>query len=248
MIQDIYAESKDPNYPIGMRYARDDRVFRYCKAGTVLRASYGGYNASVPKGPTGAYVVSGDEIVIGAGEGGAEGSKTVVATLPNITEDMFAEGFFVDWTAPFRVIRIRSNTATNGSGDVTFTLYDELTATVEAGDSCAVYPNIYSKVVWPASETGFESVVCMPPREVQDGYYFWGQTWGPCFGLVAGGSDFIGKTVKKRVVRFAQDQGGMCCTSAIGACDVDGQPAGFLLCNGNSFTNGDQFMMLQLAP
>jgi len=242
MLQDIYAESKTPKYPIGMRYARDDRVFRYCRAGSVLKASYGAYNANIPRGP------EGDDFVIGAGEGGAAGSKTVVASVATVTEDQYAEGYFVFWPTPFRVYRIRSNTATNGSGDVTFTLYDKLVAAVEAGDACAIYHNIYSKAVWPSTHSGFMSVVCLPVIDVQNTYYFWGQTWGPCFGLVAGGSDFIGKTEKKRRVNWAPDQGGMCCDIGVGACDQDGQLAGFLLCDGDGFTNGDQFMMLQLSP
>lgn len=244
MLQDIYSESSTKKYPIGMRYARDDRVFRYCRAGSALLASYGAYNANLPVGP----IESDPTIVIGAGEGGVIDSKTVVATVASVLVDDFAEGFFVDWTPPFRVIRIRSNTATNGSGDVTFTLYDALKAAVEEADSCALYHNIYSRVEFPASESGFQSVVCLPPIDVQNTFYFWGQTWGPCFGLVAGGSNFIGKTAKKRRVNWAPGGGGMCCDIGAGNCDEDGQPAGFLLCNGNALTNGDQFMMLQLAP
>ncbi len=82
--------------------------------------------------------------------------------------------------------------------------------------------------------------------DVDNGDYFWGQTWGPIFGLIAGGDTEVGKTAKEREVYFHPTGGGII-NKSDGTFVAGMQTAGFLLCDGSSFANGDQFFMLQLA-
>jgi hypothetical protein len=90
---------------------------------------------------------------------------------------------------------------------------------------------------------------------IQSGYYFWGQTWGPCFGQRF--SQKIGGGNNDRMVYYNSDgalMGSRDATYTTGS--PHHQCAGFLITNTRAWTNaggsgesgGDQFYMLQLSP
>lgn len=178
MKQGIYQQSETPKYPIGLRFAKGDRVFKYCKAGNAgIKALYGAYNANVPiwfgdGAGTECVGVVNTVTVTGIPQSGAEAGSVEVA----VEKDEFAGGYLVAYTTPHQCIRIKSNTKIVAGGTMTLILSDPLFAGLDGTIFTALYHNIYSKVVWPASEAGFASVVVMPLIAVSDGYYFWGQT------------------------------------------------------------------------
>lgn len=259
MLQGIYDESAIQKYPIGIRIALDDRVFRYCKAAGNLIGLFGGRCTNFPReGNTDAveYAAGTYQITIPMNPNGVNYVAEQVA-------DYWKDGYIwiMQWpivTSVGQMYRIKSSSAAVG-GFVTLTLYEPLKVTVGASTWITAWPNIYSYIKTDTDPR--MSVVCVPLIPVISGRYFWGQTWGPIF-MASGQSP--GRNDHDRDVYFhpvpaIPGQQGITPGSQIDFSTLGNrvpQRAGFLITNTSPWTNadgnpelgGDQFFMLQLSP
>lgn len=248
--QDIHETSTTQNYDIGTRLVMDDRVFRYCRAKGALVPLKGGCGDIMPReGNTDAevYAVGEYEITIPVNANGKDNALEIVA-------DYWNEGYI--WIqvspAPGQMHRIKSSAAASG-GFITLTLYEALKVEVPASTWITAWANPYNNLIVPSG--GKLSIAAMPLVVVAAGSYFWGQTWGPCFGQLNGGA--MGRTANDRTLYFQSD-GSVRCGASTNF--TNGQPhtqqAGWLITNTQAWQNaggsaelgGDQFYMLSLSP
>lgn len=172
-LQRIHEQSTVQNYDIGTRLVMDDRVFRYCKAGSDLRDLLSGMCA-----------MSQIEVYTAA-EVYAVGTYYVtVLDVAVRDKDHYAGGYI--WIMRYapgttgigRIYRIKSSEASSGTS-VKLTLWEPLEVECPASTWITVWASIYSNIqlgILPKA-----SIVCIPLIEVANGSYFWGQTWGPIF-------------------------------------------------------------------
>lgn len=248
--QDVHEQSTVQNYDIGTRLVMDDRVFRYCKAGGDLVALKAGHCGVMPReGNVDAvdYEVGSFTITIPENPNGAKYAEEAV-------KDYWKEGYIWIQTNPQQLIRIKSSAAAVG-GFVTLTLWEALKVRVAGSGAgtdrwITAWANFYTDIL--PTNSGRMSNVVVPLIAVTSGKYFWGQTWGPCFGTQT--STKPGLADGDREVFFGSD--GALVTGA-DVCDSGlAQKAGFLITNtspwinagGNPEDGGDQFYMLQLSP
>lgn len=229
--QEIWEDSATQKYRIGSRKVVDDRVFHYSYAGEDLTRYLAGYNHSqwpingalTIQGEAGAYTLSVPDAAGAAGD--------------------YAEGWIVIFTTPLQMKRIRTNDAT-AAGEVVLYLYEPLDAVAIIGTWVTGYPAIYRNVQSPpAPDPDYISFVIVPIMNVTALRWFWGQTWGPCYG-VAGGT-VPGSAANHRDLYFST--AGNLLPYGDGASGIGGQYAGYLLPR-TSLGSGDQFYMLQLQP
>lgn len=257
--QDVHEESATQNYDIGTRMVMDDRVFRYCQAKEALDALLGGRADVMPRegeGDAVAYEVGEYEVTIPMNSNGPDYAAEQVANY-------WAEGYYWIQTSPAPGImyRIKSSAAATTTGRitsltggyVTATLYESLKVRVPASTWQTSWVNPYG--VCKHEHNAKMSVICQPLIPITINYYFWGQTWGPCFGQLY--SSAIGRTSGDRMVYYKSD-GALCAgvdvTYTTGSAHE--QCAGFVITNTEAWTNaggsgesgGDQFYMLQLSP
>ena len=259
--QGIRETSIIPKYPVGMRYAEGDRVFRYGHAGTALRPLIDGMcgNLVSIRGNT-------DAVQYPAGT-----NKITIPMNPNSVNyvaeqlaDYWKGGYIWIMLSPgapqvydWQLYRIKSSEAAVG-GFVTLTLEDSLKATVTPSREVNVWPNIYQDIRGvPTPFDGYArmSLVCLPLIPVPLGHYFWGQTWGPMFcqcGYTPGRAE------NDREIYWRADHYGLVPGSEVdfSAGNAIPQRVGFLITNthpwtdadGNDQLGSDNFFMLQLAP
>ena len=237
MLQGIRATSLLPNYPIGMRYAEGDRVFRYCKADAELATKYGAGNGDfLHFQPTSVAAYAGDT------------ELTIHVDVAEVSwaQNQFRDGYITIHTAVVQTcLKIRGNDESAG-GDVVLHLAEALMYDVAAETFCEIHENQYNSVrPMGVVFATYESVVVVPCCVVPINHHFWGQTWGPCLCTAAFGGG-IGGVANERAVYF-QDDGG------IGACSdlsCSFQFAGFLI--PTTYRDGapadNIHFMLQLAP
>lgn len=189
--QEIYEESAGTtaNYRIGTRRVQDERTFHYMRAD----ATYGVTAPFWSCADTRKYKVDDSEDTIeGVTVGTGVAADLTLTTLDggDHTVDFFEGGWAVlTVVSIIRMLRIRSSTATATApaGSVTLTLWDPLGMAVPEGSQLQVFPSRYSAVASSHPGSGWndgKSVkVCMPIMPVTPLHYFWGQTWGPCYGI-----------------------------------------------------------------
>jgi len=229
----IYATGTTKLYPLGTRLEVDDRVFRYCRAGSVLVRYVASCNDDQ-------WSVTNEE----PNSLAAIGATTISVVNTTATADLYEGGWAVIFSSPMQVRRITGNAASDGT-DCNLYLDGALDAAIVADTTwVTAYPNIYYDVTGPPNTSGnvdYISFVAVPVCTVASGSYFWGQTWGPCYGVAS--STVPGGTAKQREVFFSTAGNIMAETD-----QTDGmQYAGYLLPRTAS-GSGDQFYMLQLAP
>lgn len=235
--QSIYAESVAKNFEIGTRRVVDDRVFRYCKAGTNMRelipALCGVSQIEVNTEAT--------QFEIGTYE-------VVILDVAARDENWYSGGYL--WimyydpagTGIGMLHRIRFSEASSGTS-VKLTLWDPLIRVVTATTWTTVWANIYSNC--RTEDLPKASMIAMPLIQVTAGKYFWGQTWGPCFahcGYHPGSKDY------DRELYFKANLYGFLPGSEVNFnSDIIPQRAGFLIPN-TAVIGTDNFFMLQLSP
>ena len=240
--QGIHEESLAAQTFVGRRMRLGDgRVFRYCKAGAALsgvQTIQGCVNYNKPyegNRPETAYAIGDTKITV-LTESGGNGESNPLA-------DSYAGGFIWFQITQQSFYSIKGNTPTDGENQILTLdqpLKYALLAAADGGHTLwiTIWPCIYGNV--RPSSSGFESVVCKPLIPIQEGYYFWGQTWGPAF--FQAGATAPGKTALYRNVVFGS-----------GGAVLDGtglnssQHAGYVLSK-TTTSDGDQMIMLQLAP
>ena len=243
--QGIYAVDDDQNYRIGTRRVQDERVFHYCKASAngCDKASVGAqnffdYNTDETLGDC----ISGTTI-------GAKvtGEYTLVAADANA---LHVAGWFENgWCAVtvgsvFHMYRVRTSSVAD-AGNITITLWDALAMDVAEGSTIQVYPSIYGKVerLW-AGGSNLRATVCVPPIVVPASNYFWGQTYGPCYGVAP---EPFPKGTYENMMVFSY-QGGLYLQGARSANNMH-QIAGYRLFNYETDESGYLILfMLTLAP
>lgn len=232
MKQGWYEQSATPKYPVGLRYAVGDRVFRYCRAATALRLHHGEGNNDVLHEQN-------TEVIAYAGDL----SLTILHTTA--TADQFKDGYINIHTAPMQIcLRIKGNAASDSTRTVLY-LKDPLIADVAAGTFTDIHANIYNNVGGRAGGTHYTSAICIPLINVTSGYYFWGQTWGPVVATAAAGGG-LGGAVDERAVYFDDDGSIGVMGDCAGSATQLPQHAGFLLAT-TALGSDDIFFMLQLA-
>ena len=257
-IQDIHEESAVQNYTLGTRLVMDDRVFRYCQAKEALEALLGGRADVMPREGAGDAVQydAGDfDVTIPMNDNGPDYALETVA-------DYWNEGYYWAMTPGVgQMHRIKDSAVATETGRitsitggfVTLTLYEALKSVVAASTWITAWVNPYKTCKHEHSDK--MSVICQPLRNVTINYYFWGQTWGPCFGQL--NSDAIGRTAGDREIYFMSDGSlGAGVTQSQSTGGAHRQRAGFVISNTEAWTNagdgaeagGDQFYMLQLSP
>ena len=261
-IQDIHEESVVQNYDIGTRLVMDDRVFRYCYAKGALNAFKGGASDVMPREGAGdgvAYEVGATEVTIPMN---AEGDDFVIEQV----KDYWAEGYYwsgVSTPTIGMMHRIKSSavattigritTLTTDEGFVTATLYEPLKYRIPASTWQTSWANPYKTV--KAKANGRQSIICQPLRNITAERYFWGQTWGPCFGQQH--STKLGLANGDRMCYYKSD-GSLASSKDVTYTtgSVHEQLAGYLITCTRAWTNesggseggGDQFYCLMLSP
>lgn len=258
--QHIHEESVTQNYSIGTRMVMDDRVFRYCQAKEALEALLGGRADVMPRegeGDAVAYAVGDYDVTIPMNANGPDYAAEQVA-------DYWAEGYYWNGTgasAVGQLHRIKSSAAATTTGRitsltggyVTATLYDPIDTRLAASAWQTSWVNPYKTC--KHEHNAKMSIICQPLIDVTINYYFWGQTWGPCFGQRF--STALGNTSGDRMCYFKSDgalASSVDCTFTTGS--PHEQLAGYLITNTEAWTNaggsaeggGDQFYMLMLSP
>jgi hypothetical protein len=235
IVEGLYEDSTTQLEDLGTRLQYGDQVFRYCKAGSALTRYVAGCNDD-QWGMTNAAVKATS----------AAGATTVTVANTSGTKDQYKGAYVVFFTSPLQVRRVMSNAASDGTNMV-LTLDGALEAAVTSGSTWATgYANLYSDVTAPPNTSGhvdYISFVAIPVCTVASGSYFWGQTWGPCYGVA--GSTVPGSAASQREVYFST--AGNLLDYGDGSAGAGMQYAGYILPRTGSGA-GDQFYMLQLAP
>lgn len=231
----LYQDSTTQLYVLGTRLAVGEQVFRYCRAGSALTRYVAGLNDD-QWSLTNAH----------AKAASAAGSTSLTVANTTATADLYVGGYVAIFTSPLQVRRIIANAASDGT-DTVLTLDGPLEADVTSG-ACWItgYPNIYYDVTAPPNASGhvdYVSFVAIPVCTVASGSYFWGQTWGPCYGVA--GATVPGSAARQREVYFST--AGNLLDYGDASAGAGAQYAGYILPR-TSLGAGDQFYMLQLAP
>lgn len=264
MKQDIDTVSLIPRYELGARYALDDRVFRYARAGNTLHGKFGVKSFLFQHVFQAALAATS---LIGA--------KTVTITVANtdgmlvatgyssggaIAEDELADGYVCfhlrDGAPRQRVInrKILRNTAVAApGGPMTLTIDKPLSYDLIAGGIMYVdcMASQYRNVQYLPMDSPYASVVGVPTMSAFVNEYLWLQTWGP---YVANADLDIGVQQNGRGVFFGPD-GNLHPGAFFGAAadpfnTYQAQYAGYLICNRNDGprSRGAPFIFLQITP
>lgn len=272
MIQDIDTVSLVKRYPLGMRYALDDRVFRYARAGGTLHNKYLAKTAvfqHIFQAPLAADSLIGSRtisITVGAADGML---RTFPAAVPDgsIAADELADGYLCAQTRVDQPTRgylvqrkILRNTATPvGGGLMVITVDKPLSYNLIAGVAAYVdctqspYANIQTgnapaDAAFPAAYCG---VVGAPTMAALINEYLWIQTWGPYVAQADLAVGVIGVGTNRAVV--AGPDGNLHPIVAGDAFNsTQSQRVGYVLMNlnrpGGAPGRGAPFIFLQLAP
>lgn len=229
--QSVYEQSVTQNFPIGTRLQLHDRTFYYAKAGgTTAVAMKAGHNNTAES----AYNTAAVEHTAG--------TKFIeILDTNSRAAHYFQNGYvWIMGATIFQLLKIKDNALGDGTS-VTIELYDPLPTTVPASTFTCCHRNPYADIVFTNSE--FMAMVGVPLIPVTTGYYFWIQTWGPCFGTAQ--SALPGALAADREVYYGTD-GALMAGQDVDALNIMRQRAGFIL--SNTTGGGDQFYMLQIAP
>ena len=234
----IYSTSTTMLYPLGTRLEVDERVFRYARAGSAHTRYVAACNFDQ-------WTLTNEEPNASAAVGAT--SMSVVNTTA--TKDLYVGGWVAICTSPIQVRRIIANDASDGT-DTTIYLDGALEVAVTLNVTWVTgYPSIYYNTYAPGSvpaaggNVDYISFVCIPVCTVAASSYFWGQTWGPCYGVA--GATVPGSTANQREIYFST-AGNLWDYGDAGA-GTGAQYAGYILPRTGS-ASGDQFYMLQLSP
>ena len=231
--QNLYEQSLTQNFPIGTRLQIQDRTFHYaCAGGTTAVAMKAGHNASAEYSANTAAVAY------------AAGATTIIFLDTDTRAAHYYQNGYA-WvmnlvSGVYQFLKIKDSlVAEAADNQVTLELYDPLPFAIPASTWLTVHRNPYASILFTTVNTS--SMVGVPLIPVTSGYFFWIQTWGPCFGTAM--SAIPGAAANDRAVYFNSDgaliNGASLTTNGM-------QYAGFLL--PNTAGGGDQFYCLQLNP
>lgn len=259
MLQGILEQSAVQNYPLGMRIAVDDRVFRYCRAIEAIGSCKGAYsdaqeywegNGDMPLADPLATEIKFD-------------NKDAEPIVAHALKDGWVAGIALPAdAASMYCMRIKDNEASLGAvpGAVetcTIQLYRPMPlGIVGAGHRSYVYPNVYANVKASGGvdyNHNYGTVVAVPLVKVLAATpYFWGLTWGIFYGQCGHWANLVGADPNRRIFSF-DGVGGMIYRAGAPYTDLFFQKGGYLMNDGannqwGAITGGDQLAMLQLSP
>jgi len=185
--QAVNEQSLTQKYPIGIKYESYGKIWRYCRAAATISPGKRG----CPNLATSAWTGTDDSYGIGSDGAtvtGIAGSNYVDVThrAHAHTIDEFQGGIMnVYPAAPLDVniyqFRVIGNDADDAATLVLRAYLDPPLPVALTAVPVDLNPSPYMNVGAPASVgTGF-SVVVIPEITVTSGYFFWGQTHGPCW-------------------------------------------------------------------
>jgi len=191
--QGFFEESEEPKHNIGTCVAiADGRCFHYSKAGAVA-LSAGLLNVS-------ALAIAGHEDCdVAAVVAAFNKQVTLTPATAAVTVDQYAEGYVQtrSLTGAGQMRKIRSHPAAGIAANVVVTCYDPFTIALDATTQANLIKSPYDEVIESAVEENIPSGV--PLIDVQAGYYFWNQTFGPAAvlsnGAIAAGSVVVAGAV-----------------------------------------------------
>lgn len=185
---DQYKETSDQRHPLGTRgYTRDNRVFRYCRAGaTALLVSYIQQSAAEDTD----YNFNLNPATATAPTTGSTTITLELATASTIAADEVKDGILwindnATTTIEGQYVQIEGNSANAGSATGTFDVYirpeDCFTVAPATTSEFGIMKNKYDDVVICDTDTAHTGVpVGVAVRSLTAEYYGWIQTWGPC--------------------------------------------------------------------
>ena len=231
--QSPYEQSAIQNFPIGTRLQLHDRTFYYCcAAGTTTVSMKAGHNSLL-----------GADVYTAAVAYAVGDTDIVVLDTSTRAANYYENGYiWIMGATVFQLLKIKSSdAAAESDNQVTLHLWDPITTAVPASTFTSVRPNPFSAVTFTTSF--YQAQVCVPLIPVTSGYYFWGQTWGPCYGTAM--SAIPGAASADRDVYFNGD-GALIAGADTALETYVPQRAGFVITP--TSTGGDQFYMLQITP
>lgn len=191
--QGFFQESEEPKHNIGTCVMlADGRAFHYAKAGAVA-LSAGKLNMA-------ALAIAGHEDCdVAAVVAALDKQVTLTPATAAVTVDQYAEGYVQTRSATGlgQMRKIRSHPAAGIAANVVITCYDPFTIALDATSQANLIKSPYDEVIESAVEENIPSGV--PLIDVQAGFYFWNQTFGPAAvlsdGVIAAGSVAVAGTV-----------------------------------------------------
>ena len=245
-LPDIRDTSIAQLYPVGTKLLDGERVFYYAKASSVGIATtdYGiknGYPQHVAYTTVAAAAVVGAKtVVIDIASHGVAGDGVIAA---NELAGGFMVFFIGSATTAF-TCRILTNTATTGAGEMTLTLQDELPVALrEDTDHAECIAHWASGCEYNTANE--EPVVGVAHAVVVASYYFWLQTWGPCWIGPSSAGPFDGAHKHQIVFESTGEIDGHEYDNAI---LTEQQHAGFALAHAYGGGQGAPFLFLQITP
>lgn len=228
----LYTASTTMEYDLGTRLEIDERVYRYARAGEALNRWQGACNND-------SWSLTNEE----PNQSAVAGATDMQVVNTTGTVDLYKNGWVVIFTNRLQMRRIIGNDASDGT-DIKIYLDAGLEAAVTLDSTWVTgYPSIYYDTRHSASN--YNSIVAIPNCTVASGSYYWGQTWGPCYGRVI--STVPGVTAYDRDIYFGAEGDLYGHIQAEGDTAGGYQRAGYLLPKTTS-GGGDQLYMLQLTP
>jgi len=208
--------------------------WRYCKAGAAItNPLYAAGNYSQPSDCSVTATVVGSFTI----------PCTSLTVYDTVAVNQFAKGTIIIGAAAAnrRWYHIKSNPVA-ADDDVTVTLYHPVRYAIAGTEWATLIPSPWYDVR-PLAGDGYMSACCMPMQPVDSGYYFWGKTRGPIFG-VAGTQP--GAVASDRYVVFADD-GAMIMADESWGASTSKQPCGWLIPRTmGTYAAGDQTVWLQI--
>lgn len=212
-------------------------IWRYCHAGAAI---------TNPLDGAGCYAQPTDCTAGAAAIGSYTLAVSEITPDTSVAADQFANGTIVIGGSPAgyrRFYHIKGNTA-SATTTTTLTLYHPVTYTLAGTEWATIVPCPWYDVRNLSAAGGFMSVVCWPLRAVDSGYYFWGKTRGPVFGVPV--ETVPGAASGSRTTTFNGADGALYEGSdAYGGSSW--QWAGYVISRtGGTYNAGDQTIMTQL--
>jgi len=268
MLQDIYEVSTTQYYRLGMRYALDDRVYRYARSGGTLHnkwlAKTAVYQSVMQAALADTSLIGSREISITvAATDGVYCLFPAKAADGSFAEDELAEGYLCaqtrldQGTRGYLVQRkILHNSVVSAPGGLMVITVDkplsyDLTSGADAFVDCMQSPYANVQTATPGEgEEHFSASYCScvgaPTMAALINEYLWLQTWGP---YVAQADVVVGTDPNNRQVAEGPDGNLHPVVASDAFNTTQGQKIGYVLCNSNDVTSrGAPFIYLQLAP
>jgi len=181
--QEIYEQSATQKYPIGTIHERHGRRWRYCKAyETFLFNHRLAPNMALQGGDTGGTAFGIEKNLYTGAAGIAGDTSVLVETTVAYAVDYFFGGLMVLFTGAnpaLYCLRVSGNDLGTGAY-VKIYLDEPLPIDVPVTYGVNIHPSPYMNV-GSSEHCANAPIVCVPMVIASSGYFFWGQTRGPCW-------------------------------------------------------------------